>query len=79
MRKTKLTYGIVAQAVQLKRDGLCDAGIIAALGVHPSTFYPWLKEGEEAKTGVKRALCEELKRPNPNTSGLFLPLSSPRR
>lgn len=62
MRKTKLTYEIVAQAVQLKRDGLCDADIIAALGVHPSTFYRWLKDGEEAKTGVKRALCEELKK-----------------
>ena len=62
MRKTKLTYDIVAQAVQLKRDGLCDADIIAALGVHPSTFYRWLKEGEDAKSGVKRALCNELKK-----------------
>jgi len=56
MRKLKLTYDIVEQAVQLKRDGLCDAVIIAALGVHQSTFYRWLKEGEEAKSGVKRML-----------------------
>ena len=61
MRKLKLPYDIVEQAVQLKRDGLCDADIIAALGVHQSTFYRWLKEGEEAKSGVKRALCEELR------------------
>lgn len=62
VRKTKLTYEIVDRAVELKRDGLCDADIIAALGVHPSTFYRWLKEGEEAKSGVKRALCDELKK-----------------
>jgi hypothetical protein len=39
-----------------------DADIIAAIGVHPSTFYRWLKDGEEAKTGVKRALYDELKK-----------------
>ena len=78
MRKLKLTYDIVEQAVQLKRDGLCDADIIAALGVHQSTFYRWLKEGEEAKSGVKRALYEELKRPNRNTSGRCLPRSRMR-
>ena len=47
--------------MELKRDGLCDADIIAAIGVHQATFYRWLKEGENAKTGVKRALYEELK------------------
>ena len=52
MRKTKLTYDIVAQAVQLKRDGLYDADTIAALGVHQSTLYRWLKEAEEAKFGA---------------------------
>ena len=62
MRKTKLTYDLVAQCVELKRDGLCDADIIAAIGVHPSTFYRWLKDGENAKSGVKRALYDELKK-----------------
>lgn len=62
MRKTKLTKEIVAKAVELKRDGLCDADIIAAIGVHPSTFYRWLKDGEEARSGLKRALCDELKK-----------------
>ena len=62
MRETKFTYDLVAQCVELKRDGLCDADIIAAIGVHPSTFYRWLKDGEEAKTGVKRALYDELKK-----------------
>ena len=59
MRKTKLTYEMVDRAVALKKDGLCDADIIAALGVHQSTFYRWLKEPD---TKVKRALCEGLKK-----------------
>ena len=58
--KLKLTRKLVDQIVELKRDGLCDADIIAAIGVNQSTFYRWLKEGEDAKTGVKRALYEEL-------------------
>lgn len=62
MQKTKLTRDIVDRAVEMKRDGLRDADIIAALGVHPSTFYRWLKEGEEAKSVLKRALCDELKK-----------------
>ncbi|MBP3883980.1 MAG: helix-turn-helix domain-containing protein [Olsenella sp.] len=60
--KLKLTHKLVGEIVELKRDGLCDADIIAAIGVHPSTFYRWLKEGEDARTGVKRALYEELKK-----------------
>lgn len=32
--KLKLTYALVEQIVELKRDGLCDADIIAAIGVH---------------------------------------------
>ena len=60
--KLKLTYDLIAQIVELKRDGLCDADIIAAIGVHPATFYRWLKDGENAKTGVKRALYDKLKK-----------------
>ena len=62
MRKTKLTYEMVDRAVALKKDGLCNDDIIKALGVHKSTFYRWLKEGEDARSGsVKRALCDQLK------------------
>lgn len=59
MRKTKLTYAMVEQAVALKRDGLCDADIIDALGVHKFTFYRWLANPD---TKVKRALCDQLKK-----------------
>ena len=60
--KLKRTNKLVDQIVELKRDGLCDADIIAAIGVNPSTFYRWLKEGEGTKSGVKRALYEEIKK-----------------
>ena len=62
MRKTKLTRKMVERAISLKKDGLCDADIIAAIGVNQSTFYRWLKDGENAKSGVKRALYTELKK-----------------
>ena len=60
--KVKFTRKLVDQIVELKRDGLCDADIIAAIGVNQSTFYRWLKDGENAKSGVKRALYTELKK-----------------
>ena len=60
--KLKLTNKLVEQIVELKRDGLCDADIIEAIGLDPSTFYRWLKDGENAKSGVKRTLFEELKK-----------------
>lgn len=65
MRKTKLTMEMVETAISLKERGLYDCDIIDALGVHQSTFYRWLKEGETARQGsAKRALCEGLKKAN---------------
>ena len=59
MRKAKLTYEMVA----LKKDGLSDKDIIKALGVHKSTFYRWIKEGEEAtRRCPKRELSDQLKK-----------------
>ena len=37
--KLELTYALVDQTVELKRDGHCDADIIAAIGVHQAMFY----------------------------------------
>ena len=63
MRKTKLTREMVEAAIELRSCGLNDCDIIDALGVHQSTFYRWLKEGEDARPGtLKRALSEGLKK-----------------
>lgn len=43
--KLKLTYALMEQVVELKRDDLCDTDIIAAIGVRQATFYRWLKKG----------------------------------
>ena len=59
MAKTKLTYEMVELAATLRADGLCDADIIAALGVHRATFYRWL---HDPNTEVKRALRDRLKK-----------------
>lgn len=61
--KLKLTYKLVDQIVELKRDGLCDADIIAAIGVNQSTFYRWLKDGENAELGDTVAVIDTSRDP----------------
>ncbi len=53
--KLKLTYALVDQIVELTCDGLCDADITAAIGMHQATFCRWLKEGENAATKATTA------------------------
>jgi hypothetical protein len=63
MRKTKLTMQMVETAIELKKAGMYDKYIIAALGVNPSTFYRWMADGETARQGsAKRALCDGIKK-----------------
>ena len=59
MRKPKLTYKMVEQAVEMKSHGLSNVDICAGLGITESTFYRWLRE-DDAK--LKRALKEGLKK-----------------
>ena len=56
---SKLTEEVVDRAVSLKSEGLSDADIIAALGIHTSTFYRWQAEDD---TDLKHALKEGLKK-----------------
>ena len=56
---SKLTEEVVDRAVSLKGEGLSDADIIAALGIHTSTFYRWQAEDD---TDLKHALKEGLKK-----------------
>ena len=58
MRKPKLTYKMVEQAVEMKSHGLSNVDICAGLGITESTFYRWLREND---TKLKRALKQGLK------------------
>lgn len=59
MRRPKLTYKMVDQAVALKGRGLTNADICRALGVSETAWYNWLREPD---TKVKVALVEGLKK-----------------
>ena len=59
MRKPKLTYKLVQQAVEMKSHGMSNADICFALGIAEGTFYRWLREDD---TKLKRALSQGLKK-----------------
>ena len=59
MRKPKLTYRMVDQAVEMKSHGLSNVDICAGLGITEGTFYRWLREDD---TKLKRALKQGLKK-----------------
>ena len=58
-RRPKLTQEMVDEAIALKADGLSNGDIIAALGIHESTFYRWIGD---PKNRLQRALSEGLKK-----------------
>lgn len=59
MGRPKLTEEMVAQAIQLKADGLSNGDIVCALGIHESTFYRWIGE---PRGRLQRELSEGLKK-----------------
>ncbi|MBR1828565.1 MAG: helix-turn-helix domain-containing protein [Atopobiaceae bacterium] len=59
MRKPKLTYQLIEQAVEMKSRGCTNADICQALGIAEQTFYRWLREGD---TRLKRSLSEGIKK-----------------
>lgn len=59
MAKFKLTYQLVEKAVELKRQGMNDCDIAAAIGVCKQTFSKWINHPE---TKVQRELAEQLKK-----------------
>lgn len=59
MAKHKLTYQLVERAVELKRKGLNDCDIAAAIGVCKQTFSKWINH---PATKVQRELAEQLKK-----------------
>jgi hypothetical protein len=60
-RKSKLTPELIKQAAQLLSAGNYVNVVCQYLGIHESTWYKWLAEGEESPSGLKREFCEAVK------------------
>lgn len=69
MAKPKITQELVEHAAELKRNGLSNADIIAALGISETTFYRWL---QKPTCKLHRALKESLKRAEAEYKGELL-------
>lgn len=61
-RRRKLTPELIEQAAKLVSAGNYLSHVAQYLGVHPDTFYRWLREGERAKSGLVRQFYEAVKR-----------------
>ena len=59
MRKPKLTYKMVEQAIEMKSHGMSNADICRGLGVSETAWYKWLKDPDSK---VKVALVEGIKK-----------------
>ena len=61
-RKSKLTKELIDEAVNLIKLGNYACVVANYLGVSESTWYRWLQEGEQAKSGLKREFWESIKK-----------------
>ena len=59
MRKPKLTYKMVEQAVDMKSHGMSNADICRGLGISETAWYKWLKDPDSK---VKASLVEGIKK-----------------
>lgn len=59
-RKTKLTKELIREAETLIEAGSYAVTVCAYLGIGETTWYRWLKEGEAAKSGLKREFWEAI-------------------
>lgn len=50
---------MVEEIIAMKRRGMANSDIIAAIGVHESTFYRWLAR---SRGKMQRELCEQYKK-----------------
>lgn len=60
-RKPKLTRKLIEDAEKLIKLGNYNTTVCQYLGIHQSTWYKWLKEGEKAKSGLKKEFFERIK------------------
>lgn len=61
-RKSKLTPQLIKDARKLLQGGNYVSTVCEFLGIHESTWYKWMAEGEKAKTGIKREFFESIKK-----------------
>lgn len=63
--KTKLTPELVAQAAKMIAEGCYVETVAQALGIHKSTWYEWIKKGEEEEAGIYRDFADAIKKATP--------------
>lgn len=61
-RKSKLTPELIKEAEALLKVGNYARTVCDYLGIHESTWYKWLQEGEAASKGIKREFFEAIKK-----------------
>ena len=61
-RKSKLTKEVIKEASKMVAVGNYIKDVYPILGIEESTWYRWLKEGERAKSGIKREFYKAIKK-----------------
>ncbi len=61
-RKSKLTPELISLASELIRAGNYYKHVAQYLGISKETFFRWLREGEKAKSGLKRQFYDAVKK-----------------
>lgn len=61
-RKTKLNQKLINDAARLLKGGNYIDTVCEFLGIGTSTWFRWMREGEESKSGLKRQFWEAVKK-----------------
>jgi len=61
-RKQKLTKELIKKAEIYLKAGNYDKTVCEFLQIHPSSWYRWLQEGEQATRGLKKEFYDTVKK-----------------
>jgi transposase len=61
-RKSKLTPQLIKDAVKLLKGGSYVSTVCEFIGIDPSTWYRWMREGKKAKSGLKSQFYHAIKK-----------------
>ena len=61
-RKPKLTEELIKEAYKLVSAGNYIKDVYPILGIGSTTWFRWLREGEAAKSGIKRQFWQTIKK-----------------